>query len=116
MSNSGPAPLANRNSGLGWKMSGPTYCMIVCADNGSPMSPRAMARRAVCTPGPSTVSGATPTSSPAASACSSRARPLARSTLIGFSDQTCLPAAIARLATSACTAGMVRLTTTSTSG
>ena len=66
MSNSGPAPGQNRNSGLGWKVSGPMYCMTVCADSGSPMSPRAMARRAVCTPGPRTVSGATPTSRPAA--------------------------------------------------
>ena len=66
MSNSGPAPLANRNSGFGWKMSGPAYCITVCADSGTPMSPFAIARRAVWTPGPSTVSGATPTSSPAA--------------------------------------------------
>ena len=116
MSNSGPAPLVNRNSGLGWKMSGPMYCITVWADNGSPMSPRAIARRAVCTPGPSTVSGATPTSSPAASAFASSSRPLSRSTLIGFSDQTCLPASIASPDTCAWTAGMVRFTTSSTSG
>ena len=61
MSNSGPAPFAKRNSGFGWKMSGPGYCITVCADSGWPMSPRAMARRAVWTPWPSTVSGATPT-------------------------------------------------------
>ena len=58
------APGEKRNSGLGWEVSGPTYCMTVCADSGSPMSPRAMARRAVCIPWPSTVSGATPTSRP----------------------------------------------------
>src|SRR5687768_5547984 len=73
MSNSGPPPLANRNSGFGWKMSGPMYCMTVCPDSGSPMSPRAIALRAVCTPGPSTVSGATPTRRPDASAWASRA-------------------------------------------
>ena len=75
MSSNGPAPRENRNSGLGWKMSGPIYCMTVCADNGSPMSPRAMARRAVCIPGPRTESGATPSNRPTAAACASRSRP-----------------------------------------
>ena len=60
--------------------------------------------------------GGDPDQQPGRSACSSRSRPLARSTLIGFSVHTCLPAAIALDATSACTAGMVKLTTISTSG
>jgi hypothetical protein len=37
MSKNGPTPLAKRNSGLGWKMSGPGYCMTAWADRGSPM-------------------------------------------------------------------------------
>ena len=95
MSNSGPAPLAKKNSGLGWNRSGPAYCITVWADSGTPMSPWAIARRADWTPGPRTVSGATPTSRPAASAWASRASPLSRSMLIGFSDQTFFPWAMA---------------------
>ena len=72
-------------------MSGPAYCITVWAESGTPMSPWAIARRADWMPGPSTVSGATPTSRPAASAWASSASPLSRSMLIGFSDQTCFP-------------------------
>ena len=66
----------------------------VCANSGRPMSPRAIARFAVWMPGPSTVSGATPTRRPAASAFSSSPSDDSRSTPIGFSVHTCLPAAM----------------------
>ena len=41
-------PFGEQEFRLGWKMSGPGYCMTVCADMGTPMSPWAIARRAVC--------------------------------------------------------------------
>ncbi len=83
---------------------------------GVPIEPDAISRRADWMPAPSIVSGAQPTRTPAARACSSRARPAATSGASGFSFHTCLPAAIAAEATSACAAGMVRFTTSCTSG
>ena len=73
MSNSGPAPVANRKSGFGCHASGPGTWNIVVAVSGSPMSPRAMARSAVWMPAPSTVSGAVATRRPLAFADSSTA-------------------------------------------
>ena len=80
------------------------------------MSPRAIARFAVCTPGPRTVSGATPTRSPADAAVSSRRRASSRSTPSGFSVHTCFPAATIASETATCAAGIVRFTTMSMSG
>ncbi|MGY3061936.1 hypothetical protein ACVWZD_006234 [Streptomyces sp. TE3672] len=57
MSNSGPASTAKWNSGSGCQASEPGVCMKVCVDSTAPTSPRAIARRAVCTPGPRTVPG-----------------------------------------------------------
>ena len=106
-----------RTPGSGGDISGPGDWITVCADSGVPMSPRAIARRAVCRPGPRTLyRGLPPTSNPATCACSRSACALARSMLIGFSDHTCLPAASEAEATVAWTAGMVRLTISSTSG
>ena len=117
MSNNGPAPRENKNSGFGWKMSGPMYWITVCADSGStdvtagngpPGGLHARAEDGVRRH-PDQQTRLLGLHEQVASA-------LARSTLIGFSVHTCLPAAIAFDATSACTAGMVRFTTTSTSG
>jgi len=83
---------------------------------GVPIAPEAISRRADWMPAPSTVSGAQPTRTPALAAWSSSARPLETSGASGFSFHTCLPAAIAAEATSACAAGMVRFTTSCTSG
>ena len=66
------------------------------------MTPSSTSRRRVsCRPEPRNVSGAQPTRTPAASAAFSSAWALARSTVNGFSFQTCLPALTAWLATSA---------------
>src|ERR1700722_664759 len=116
MSNSGPAPRRNRNSGSWCQRCGPGSCIRASALCGSPMTPSSISRRAVCSPAPSTVSGAQPTRTPARTAAASRARPAVVSRARGFSFQTCWPAATACPATSACAAGMVRLTTSSTSG
>ncbi len=45
------------------------------ARNGRPMAPPSIMRRAVWMPGPSTVSGAQPSNSPASSACVASAAP-----------------------------------------
>ncbi len=115
MSNRGPAPRANRNSGFGCQASGPGTWNSVVAVSGSPMSPRAMARMADWIPAPSTVSGAHATCTPAARAASSRSWPDSWSSASGFSLHTCLPAATIRRPTSACVAGSVRFTTISIS-
>ena len=115
MSNSGPAPRWNRNSGSGCHRSGPGSCIMASAACGTPMAPASMRRRAVCSPAPRTVSGAQPTRRPARPASASSIRPAAASSASGFSIQTCLPAASASRATAACAAGTVRLTTISTS-
>ena len=75
-----------------------------------------MALRAVCTPVPSTVSGAQPTRTPAARPASMTARASSSVAASGFSPYTALPPAIAFSATSACAAGIVRFRTRSTSG
>jgi len=80
------------------------------------MAPESMSLLAVCRPAPSTVSGAQPTRTPAASAWLSSARPAATSSVSGFSLHTCLPAAMAAAITSACETGTVRFTTSWTSG
>ena len=116
MSNSGPAPRWNRNSGSGCHRSGPGLCISASAVCGTPIAPSAISRRAVCSPAPSTVSGAQPSRRPARPASASRRCPVAVSRASGFSVQTLLPAASAAEVTSACAAGMVRLTTSSTSG
>ena len=64
------------------------------------MIPSSTSRRACCRPDPRNVSGAQPTRTPAASAALSSAWALARSTVSGFSFQTCLPAPTAWLAIS----------------
>ena len=116
MSSSGPAPWAKRKPGFGCHRSGPWVWNAVCANIGSPMTPAAMARRALWKPGPSSVSGAAPIRTPAAFACSSSAAAPSRSRPSGFSDQTCLPAAIAADVTSMWASGVVRLTTSSHAG
>ena len=81
------------------------------------MAPESMSRLADCRPAPSTVSGAQPTRTPAASRRREQARgPPATSSVSGFSLHTCLPAAIAAPVTSACATGMVRFTISWTSG
>src|SRR5881409_1247314 len=104
MSNSGPAPSWKRNAGFGCHESGPGDCIRASAVSGGPIAPSSTSRRTACSPAPRKVSGAPPT------------RASARSAASGFSFQTCLPAAIARSAISAWAAGIVRLTTISTSG
>ena len=115
MSSNGPPPTWYRKSGFGCQTCGPGVRNVTEAVSGRPMSPRSIIRRIVCRPGPRNVSGADPSSRPAASACSTSALADSRSVVIGFSFQTCLPAASAAEATSACAAGMVRFTMMSTS-
>ena len=89
--------------------------MTTEAVSGVPIAPASISRRMVCSPGPRNVSGAQPSRRPAASACAISASADARSSAIGFSFNTCLPAASAAEATSAWAAGTVRLTISSTS-
>ena len=84
--------LAKRNSGLGWKMSGPGYCMV-CADRARRCHRwRSRGARSVLRAEHGV--GRDADQEPGRFSCSRSARPLARSTLIGFSDHTCLPAAM----------------------
>ena len=116
MSSSGPAPFAKRNAGSGCQASGPCVWKIVCTNSGVPMTPSAIARFAVWKPGPRSVSGAEPMRTPFCAASARSSRVDSRSSPIGFSVQTCLPASTAARDTSTCTAGIVRFTTRSTSG
>ena len=115
MSNSGPPPGRRGTPGSGGRYPGRCTASTVCADNGTPMSPRSMARRAVCSPGRARCrercrhGDLRPPPAPASRA------PI-RSMPIGFSLHTCLPAAMMPRSTSNATAGIVRLTTISTSG
>ncbi len=65
--------------------------------------------------GPRMVSGALPTATPAAAAAASTAPADSRSMVSGFSPHRCRPDSTTASATSACAAGVVRLTTSSMS-
>ena len=83
---------------------------------GPPIRPVSIARRAVCSPGAQHGVGALPPAAPVPApgraACGRTGGPAPS----GFSVHTCLPASSAASPTSTCAAGMVRLTTISTSG
>lgn len=115
MSNSGPAPWVNRNSGLGCQDSGAPVWNTNEPVSTSPISPDATARSAVWMPGPSIGSGAHARRSPFSSASASSSRASWEAIAIGFSDHTCLPASRIRRSTSAWAAGIVRFTTMPTS-
>ena len=78
---------------------------------GAPIMLSSIAFRAVWMPVPNTVSGAHPTTTPAALAAVRTSRACSVSTARGFSPYTLFPAAIACSAMSACAAGMVRFST-----
>ena len=94
MSYSGPAPSWNRKAGFGCQDSGPGDWNSVSALAGVPSAPSRRVRSAVWIPAPSTVSGAPPTRTPAASAAASSVFASAGAVVIGFSVHTCLPAAM----------------------
>jgi hypothetical protein len=89
--------------------------MNAVAATGVPIAPSSRQRRAVCVPVPSTVSGAQPTRTPAASAADSTRCASEVDSASGFSPYTCLPAPTADSATAACACGIVRFSTRSTS-
>ena len=91
--------------------------MNTFAASGSPMSPRSITARAVCSPAPRNVSGAHPSAHAAlASRARTSAAPSASSTPSGFSLNVALPASSAARLTAACASGGVRFTTASMSG